>query len=288
MKRWMGWFLGAWLLALALGSHMIQPYTQGWLAHHLPGLSRSFDTAQPANDGQAHQGHVHPYADERTWMGIAHAGDVLSNLAFLFAGLVGMLTLRRVKGAPMQSVRRPDPARQGQLLAAHVFFLGLILTSLGSAWYHLAPDPARLVLDRLGMAIGFAGILALAAQDQWGANAGDRALAWLLPVALVSAILPHVQGNVLPWALLQYGGVLYLVFVAWRQALGHTVAGRQRIHFGAVVAIYVVAKLLENADAAVFEWTGHLMSGHSLKHLVAAAAALPVLAAFQRQEHDIQ
>ncbi len=169
-----------------------------------------------------------------------------------------------------------------------MFFLGLILTSLGSAWYHLAPDPARLVWDRLGMAIGFAGILALAAQDLWGANAGDRALAWLLPVAFVSAIVPHVQGNVLPWALLQYGGVLFLVFVARRQALGRTMAGRPRIHFGAVVAIYVVAKLLENADAAVFEWTGHLMSGHTFKHLVAAAAAVPVLAAFQHQEHDIQ
>lgn len=288
MKRWMGWFLGAWLLALALGPHMIRHSTQGWLANHVPALSRSFDTPRSASDGQAHQEHVHPYADERSWMGIAHAGDVLSNLAFLVAGLVGLLKLRRVKGVPMPSARRPDPAQQARLPAARVFFLGLILTSLGSAWYHLAPDPARLVWDRLGMAIGFAGILALAAQDLWGGNAGDRALAWLLPVALVSAIVPHVQGNVLPWALLQYGGVLYLVYVAWRQALGRSMAACQRIHFGAVVAIYVVAKLLENADAAVFEWTGHLMSGHTFKHLVAAAAAVPVLAAFQHQEHDIQ
>jgi mono/diheme cytochrome c family protein len=40
-----------------------------------------------------------------------------------------------------------------------------------------------------------------------------------------------------------------------------------------------LAKLFEGADHAVFEATGQWVSGHSLKHLLAAGAALPVLAA---------
>jgi hypothetical protein len=46
----------------------------------------------------------------------------------------------------------------------------------------------------------------------------------------------------------------------------------------AVMAVYATAKLLELGDHAVFDWTSGLVSGHSLKHVVAALAAWPVLA----------
>ena len=39
-------------------------------------------------------------------------------------------------------------------------FEGVALTALGSGYYHLAPDNARLVWDRLPMTIGFMGLLA--------------------------------------------------------------------------------------------------------------------------------
>lgn len=41
----------------------------------------------------------------------------------------------------------------------------------------------------------------------------------------------------------------------------------------AVVAIYLVALLLDLGDRAVFALTDGLVSGHTLKHLVAALAA---------------
>jgi hypothetical protein len=46
-----------------------------------------------------------------------------------------------------------------------------------------------------------------------------------------------------------------------------------------IVAIYGVAKVAEVGDAAIFEFTGHLVSGHTLKHLIAAFAAWPLVAA---------
>ena len=49
--------------------------------------------------------------------------------------------------------------------ALRVFFAGLILSGLGSAVYHWAPDAGALVIDRLGMAVAFAGVLALAVAE---------------------------------------------------------------------------------------------------------------------------
>jgi hypothetical protein len=51
------------------------------------------------------------------------------------------------------------------------------------------------------------------------------------------------------------------------------------VRWALLIAIYALAKLLELGDHAVFEWTGHLVSGHSLKHAVAACAAWPVVTA---------
>jgi hypothetical protein len=45
-----------------------------------------------------------------------------------------------------------------------------------------------------------------------------------------------------------------------------------------VILAYAAAKLLEMNDHAIFDLTGQLVSGHTLKHLVATLAALPVLA----------
>jgi hypothetical protein len=47
-------------------------------------------------------------------------------------------------------------------------------------------------------------------------------------------------------------------------------------------ALYALAKLFEFTDAAIFSF-GHISSGHTLKHLVAAAACFVVLRYLQRR-----
>ena len=49
-----------------------------------------------------------------------------------------------------------------------------------------------------------------------------------------------------------------------------------------VLGIYALAKALEMGDHAVFHALHGVISGHSLKHVAAAAAAWPVLAALKR------
>ncbi len=212
---------------------------------------------------------AHGFVDVRAWAGIPHAMDVLSNLPILLMGLVG---LAAVKG--LRSVSVSPETRQ----ALVVFFVGLVLTSLGSAWYHWAPDANGLVWDRLGMAVAFSGVLSLAVAERVGRQAAALTLRLVLVVAAMSAVLPFAQGNVLPWGVVQFGGMALMVWVAWQKPC-KTAMG---IRLGLVVLVYALAKLLELGDAAVFQASGELVSGHSLKHLVASLAAWPVAQAMRQ------
>ena len=210
----------------------------------------------------------HDFADQRAWLGLPHAIDVLSNLPFAAMGVWGLAWLRRVPPA------RIGAAQRG---LAGLFFVGLMATTLCSAVYHLAPDHAGLCIDRLGMSAAFAGLLGLAAADRIGTRAGVALAALVAVAAPATALVAWLGGNMTPWAVLQGGGLVLLAALALRRpqprALGFSIIG--------VIAFYAVAKALELADAPVFALTQQLISGHSAKHLVAALAGWPVVRALQ-------
>ena len=210
--------------------------------------------------------HFHDFADQRSWLGMPCALDVLSNLPFAFFGLLGLRVLGRV----------PQLDATQQRLAA-LFFGGLLVTALGSAVYHWAPDDAGLVVDRLGMTVAFAGLLGLGVAVHLSARAGLALAAVVLLLGPVSVAVWAAQGNLLPWALLQGGGLVLLLVLAFMKPL----PGALAVRWGAVIAIYVVAKLCEQADHTIYQATGEIISGHSLKHLVAAFAAWPVISALR-------
>lgn len=213
------------------------------------------------------------FVDGRAWLGVPQAADVLSNLAFLMAGLAGAWSLRRVPAGALGNMERAMAA---------LFFAGLTITAACSAWYHLHPDGARLMIDRTGMGIAFAGLLGFAAATHVSERAGASVGLGLL-LAAPAAIQAAAGGELLPWALLQFGGLAALCLAAWCRPLPLA----PRVNWLAVVAIYAAAKFAEVNDAAVFEWTSHLLSGHTLKHLVAAFAAWPVIAALHaRRVHN--
>ncbi|MDH5708104.1 MAG: hypothetical protein OEY75_03250 [Hylemonella sp.] len=213
--------------------------------------------------------HYHDFADQRSWLGLPCALDVLSNLPFALFGLAGWLRLRPLP---------PSALPPGQYPLAVLFFGGLILTALCSSVYHWRPDDAGLALDRAGMTVAFAGLLGLAVADRIGARAGTRLAVAVLLLGPLSIWIWHASGNLLPWALLQGGGVVLLLALAVLRPL----PGALAVRWGAVVLIYAVAKGLELADREVFALSGELVSGHSLKHLVAALAAWPVIGALPR------
>lgn len=136
-----------------------------------------------------------------------------------------------------------------------------------------------LVIDRMGMAVAFAGVLALSVAERVGKREARLFLPTVSVLALVSAVLPHLQGNVLPWAVVQFGGMGLVVWAATRRP----VQGVLGVSLAGLIAWYTVAKLLEFGDEAVFRATGEWVSGHSLKHVAAACAALPILVGLRRR-----
>ena len=209
----------------------------------------------------------HHFADTRAWAWLPFASDVLSNLPFLLWGVLGLGMLARQRHG---AVRRVDAASHALM---GLFFAGLVVTAFISAFYHWQPDDAGLVFDRLGMVVAFAGLMGLAAAGRVSARAGGLlALAGLL-LGPVSIRVWATSGNVLPWAVLQFGGMLLVLCLAWLQPL----PGAPAIRWGWVIVIYALAKGFEMADEAVFAATAQLVSGHSLKHVVASFAAWPVV-----------
>src|ERR1700675_4653056 len=90
----------------------------------------------------------HVFADQRTIAGIPRALDVLSNALFLIVGDWG---LKFLFGLESRSSFLEKQERPPYVL----FFVGVALTGIGSAYYHLAPSDSRLPWDLLPMTLSF-------------------------------------------------------------------------------------------------------------------------------------
>jgi hypothetical protein len=209
----------------------------------------------------------HDFADRRTLFGIANAGDVLSNLAFALAGLYGLIQLQR-------GCRLLGPAVRASL---YVFFAGLILTALGSAYYHLDPTNATLVLDRLPMTISFAGVFGAVVAERVSTRSGFTALVVMLAIGLASVMYWKSTDNVAPYAVVQFGGIAGLVVL-----LAATPRGAEALPWWGLMAWYALSKLVEAGDATIWHASSAVVAGHLLKHLAAAMGGFVVAHALRR------
>ncbi|MCZ7566590.1 MAG: hypothetical protein M5U08_24595 [Burkholderiales bacterium] len=216
----------------------------------------------------------HAFADRRAFLGVANALDVASNLAFLVVGALGLRFV--LAGARPDGVRAfQDPAERW---AWGVAFAAAALTFLGSAYYHLAPDSPRLAWDRLPIAITLMGIVAAVVSERVGAQAGARLLAPLCLLGAASVWYWRWSAgggaeNLNPYAAVQFGGLLLVLLLCALFPSRYTRGGDI---VGAAI-LYAAAKVAEHLDGAIFAATGGIVSGHTLKHLLAAAAMLWLL-----------
>jgi hypothetical protein len=156
--------------------------------------------------------------------------------------------------------------------------IGLLATAVCSGIYHWAPGDAGLAIDRLGMAPAFAGVLGLAVAERVSARAGRALAGLLLLAAMAAALWAWRMGDMTPWATVQGAGLVLLLALCARRPL----PGSPGVPWHWVVLAYALAKGLEVADHAVFGLTQGWVSGHSLKHLAAALAVLPIGLALRR------
>lgn len=224
------------------------------------------------------------FADDRAWHGLPNAMDVVSNLPFLVIGVWGLYRLYRLDRTHHEALLDfplAPPANDppdNALDCAWLFFAGLIATAVGSAFFHMLPEAPRLAADRAGMAVAFAGLIGMGVCDRVSRRAGWPAAWFVLTAGLLSAEIAQETGNVLPWALVQFGGMA-LVFTLARAT---PMRGAFGLKLGWVVFFYALAKVFELCDHAIYEATGQLVSGHTLKHLTASLAGLPVLWALKK------
>lgn len=220
----------------------------------------------------------HAFADQRGCLGIPNFGNVASNLPFAIAGVWGLVFLLQLDSEDLSRhfVSRKE---RGPYL---ILFAGMVLVAFGSSYYHLHPDNARLVWDQLPMTIVFMSLVAALIMERISLRVG----LWLLPVLLligVSSVLQwywsevHGVGDMRFYATVQAYSVLFLLLALLLPP--HYTRGRDLM---VIAGLYVLAKLLETFDRVIFRWGG-VVSGHTLKHLVAAIAGFWILLMLQRR-----
>ena len=209
-------------------------------------------------------GDYHGFADRRPFAGVPNFLDVVSNAGLLAAGLLGIVVAARAPRGPFA----PRGAERAGWIA---FFVAIAATGFGSAWYHLAPDDARLVADRLPMAVAFMALFAALLAERVGPRTGRASLPCLAAFGAGSVLWWSGGGGLGPYVLAQYFPALAIPVVLALFPTGHRATGA----LIAAVAWYAASKGFEALDAPILEATG-FVSGHTLKHLLAAAAVLSV------------
>ena len=209
----------------------------------------------------------HDFADRRGLLGVPNFLNITSNLAFLAVGIAGIILCT---GDEKLVARR----------AWMTCFIGVALVSLGSSYYHLVPDNGTLVWDRLPMSIGFMGLLVAVLADYVNPRLEKTLLAPAIVLGLASVMYWQYTGDLRLYVLVQFLPLIMIPAVL----LLCGAAQKGRVYLLTALAIYMVSKLAEHYDRVVFEWTGAIISGHSLKHLLAALALFAVYMMLRRRD----
>jgi hypothetical protein len=201
----------------------------------------------------------HALADTRTLLGIPNFANVVSNAAFLLVGAFGLRLCLAGSGG-------------GASASWTVFFLGAAAVAAGSAYYHWAPGDATLAWDRLPMTVVFMALFSALVSEHLR-PALERVL---LPAALVvgaaSVAWWRYADDLRFYGWVQFTPLAIILFLllAYRPRYTH------RAYLGCGLLAYAAAKVAEAGDGAIFEWTADAVSGHTLKHLLAALALFAV------------
>jgi hypothetical protein len=214
----------------------------------------------------AQDGAYHDFADGRLLLGIPNLFDVASNLPFLVVGALGI--------ALCAGRRRPR-----QVASWTVFFFATVLTGLGSAWYHLAPSDAALAWDRLPMALAFSALFVALVGEHAGAALERFLLVPALAAGVASVLWWRWSGDLRFYLWVQFASLSGMLFLLALYPARHT--HRRFILLG--LGLYGLAKAAELGDKAIFALTAQVVSGHTVKHLLAAGAILALLVMLRRR-----
>jgi hypothetical protein len=210
----------------------------------------------------------HQFADARAWGLLPNAANVLSNLPFAVIGAWGWWQLRG------------QPGMQGW----RVFAAAVGLTALGSSIYHWHPTNASLVVDRLPIAWACASLLCAFLAERVHARWADAKTLGLALLAGSLAVLwwgigeSQGHGDLRAYVFVQFLPMLLIPAALMLKMKPLSPNALPASVWWSALALYAAAKGTELADHALLETLG-AVSGHSLKHLLAAGTAAWLLRA---------
>lgn len=244
--------IGLWLLAAAVAG-------LAWLLPRIP---------QPPQ--------YHQFADRHACFGITACYDTASNALFVLAGLAGLRFLFSEAG-------RRAFIDSREALPYRLFFLAVILTGLASGYYHLAPDNSRLVWDRAAISLALMSLFAALLCERVSLPAGLRLLPLLVAAGLGSAYYwgwseANGVGDLRAYGVMQFYPMLLIPLLLWLYPPRYS--GDRDIL--AVIGIYLLALLCDFTDHRIAALTG-VVSGHTVKHVIAALAIYWVAVRLKRR-----
>ncbi|PWA43000.1 senescence associated protein [Artemisia annua] len=215
----------------------------------------------------------HNFADQRQFLGIPNTLNVISNIPFFIIGVIG-LVLCYYKNFFKLSLK-------GELCGWTFFYIGVAAVGFGSSYYHLKPNDATLVWDRLPMTIAFTSIIAIFIIERIDERKGTYSIIPLLLVGVVSILYWRFFDDLRPYAIVQFVPCIAIPVMAIMLPPMYT----HSTYWLWAAGFYLLAKVEEAADDTIYNWTYHIVSGHTLKHL--CAAMVPVFLTLMLAKRDV-
>lgn len=198
----------------------------------------------------------HNFADKRTCFFVPNFWNVLSNLPFVILGIIGFFKIQKnLKNYELKS-------------NYFWFYIGIFLTGFGSAYYHYNPNDSTLIWDRLPMTISFMSFFSLIIGEFINLSIGRKLLYPFLMIGFASINYWVIQNDLRFYILIQFLPIFLIPIIVVMSK--HNALFKK--YFYGIILVYFIAKILENKDYLVFEFTKLTISGHTLKHIAAAIA----------------
>ncbi len=207
----------------------------------------------------AQDSNYHNFIDKNKILNTPNFWNVLSNLPFLVVGFIALLQFNKLNLVDEMK------------LAYLIFFVGIFLVGIGSGYYHLNPNNSTLVWDRLPMTIGFMALIAIIAAEYISIKLAKLILIPLLLAGLFSVLYWQYTeslgvGDLRFYGLIQFLPIVLIPIII----LTHSSKFSPTKGYWQLLSAYVLAKLFEHFDQQIYQLFAGTISGHSIKHVVAA------------------
>ena len=208
----------------------------------------------------------HQFIDIRAFWGIPNFFNVVTSLAILAVGLLGL-----VSGRIHQLTVAPWSWR--------TLFGAVTLVGLGSAYYHWAPSDGTLVWDRLPMAVGFMALFAALLSENVNPKLDTVLLVPMCLLAIFSVAYWHFTDDLRFYIWVQGSPLLGILILLLLLRGRYT----HQAYLIAALGLYILAKWAEVEDQSIYSMTRQSFSGHSLKHLLSAWAVFLIYRMLNRR-----